>query len=65
MLVRDCNGKIIIVSKEYCVTEKIFNEKLYNIRLGYIELFNYCFENNRQTITNNKIKNNINFDSDD
>jgi len=58
MLVRDCEGKIIIISKEYCVTEKIYNEKLYNIRLGYTDLFNDCFVSN--SYHNKVTKNNCN-----
>jgi hypothetical protein len=36
MLVRDVEGRLIIISRADCKNEHTYNEKLYNIRLGYI-----------------------------
>lgn len=62
MLVRDCNGKIIVVSRETCDTERVYNEKLYNIRIGYTNIFNNCFENTKiYTEKNMKYNKNIKY----
>jgi hypothetical protein len=39
MLVRDENGKIVIVSRSNCKNEIVYNEKLYNIRLEYLKKY--------------------------
>ena len=35
MLVRDAEGRIIIVSRKDSKNENVYNEKIYNIRLNY------------------------------
>jgi hypothetical protein len=39
MLVRDVNGLIVIISRSECKNEKVYNEKLFNIRLKYVEKY--------------------------
>lgn len=35
MLVRDLEGRLIIVYRNDCKNEHVYNEKLYNINFGY------------------------------
>ena len=39
MLVRDINGKIVIVSRKDCKNEILFNKKLYDIRFNYTKKY--------------------------
>jgi len=39
MLVRDENGKLIIISRSDCKNEYAYNEKIYNIRLNYTKIY--------------------------
>jgi hypothetical protein len=39
MLVRDSDGRLIIISRKDCKNETVYNEKLYNIRLNYTRKF--------------------------
>jgi hypothetical protein len=39
MLVRDSEGRLIIVSRAECKNENAYYEKLYNIRLGYTKKY--------------------------
>ena len=43
MIVRDADGKIIIISRKDCRNEKVYNEKLYNIRLEYCKKYKSVF----------------------
>jgi len=40
MLVRDINGTLIIISRAECKNESVYNQKLYDIRLGYTTKYN-------------------------
>jgi hypothetical protein len=39
MIVRDADGKLIIISRNDCKNETVYNEKLYNIRLAYCKKY--------------------------
>lgn len=39
MLVRDSEGRLVIVSRKDCKNERVYNEKLYNIRLNYTKKY--------------------------
>lgn len=39
MLVRDCEGRLIIISRKDCKNEAVYNEKLYNVRVGYVKKY--------------------------
>jgi hypothetical protein len=39
MLVRDSEGRLIIISRKDCKNENVYNEKLYNIRLDYTKKY--------------------------
>jgi len=39
MLVRNADGKIVIVSRNNCKNEIVYNEKLYNIRLEFTKKY--------------------------
>lgn len=39
MLVRDSEGRLVIVSRKDCKNESVYNEKLYNIRLNYTKKY--------------------------
>lgn len=39
MLVRDSEGRIIIISRKDCKNESVYNEKIYNIRLNYTKKY--------------------------
>ena len=43
MIVRDADGKIIIISRNDCRNESVYNEKLYNIRLAYCKKYKSVF----------------------
>ena len=43
MIVRDADGKLIIISRNACKTETVYNEKLYNIRLEYCKKYKSVF----------------------
>jgi hypothetical protein len=45
MLVRDADGKIIIVSRKQCKNELIYNEKIYSIRSTYLPKYKSIFLN--------------------
>jgi len=40
MIVRDIDGNIVIVCRSKCKNESVYNEKIYNIRLNYINKYN-------------------------
>jgi hypothetical protein len=58
MLIRDINGKINIISRSSCDTESAYNEKIYQIYLGYTRMYKSTFEYNLFEYT--KVNNNIN-----
>ena len=39
MLVRDSEGKLIIISRKDCKNESVYNEKIYNIRLNFTKKY--------------------------
>jgi len=39
MLVRDSEGRLIIISRRDCKNESVYNEKIYNIRLNYTKKY--------------------------
>jgi|688.fasta_scaffold2435195_2 hypothetical protein len=39
MLVRDSEGRLIIISRKDCKNENVYNEKIYNIRLNYTKKY--------------------------
>ena len=43
MIVRDVDGKLIIISRKECRNEKVYNEKLYNIRIEYCKKYKSVF----------------------
>ena len=45
MLVRDSEGRIIIVSRKDSKNESVYNEKIYNIRLNYTKKYKSVFIN--------------------
>ena len=59
MLIRDSEGRLIIISRKDCKNEKVYNEKLYNIRLNYTNKFKSVYVNPKpstNTLNNNTIK---------
>jgi len=48
MIVRDADGKLIIISRNTCKNEAVYKEKLYNIRLGYCKKYKSVLVNNRE-----------------
>lgn len=52
MLVRDSEGKIIIISRKDCKNETVYNEKIYNIRLSYTKKYKSVFINPKIEILN-------------
>lgn len=45
MLVRDSEGRLIIISRRDCKNESVYNEKIYNIRLNYTKKYKSVFIN--------------------
>ena len=39
MLVRDSEGRLIIISRKDCKNESVYNEKIYNVRLNYTKKY--------------------------
>ena len=39
MLVRDVDGNVIIINRKDCKNEAVYNNRLYNIRLGYTTIY--------------------------
>ena len=39
MLVRDSDGRLIIISRKDCKNESVYNEKIYNVRLNYTKKY--------------------------
>jgi len=39
MLVRDSEGKIILICRKDCKNESVYNEKIYNIHLSYTKKY--------------------------
>ena len=56
MLVRDSEGRLIIVSRAECKTENTYYEKLYNIRLGYTKKYKSVTINPKDLLKNETIK---------
>ena len=59
MLVRDSEGRLIIISRKDCKTEKVYNEKLYKIRLNYTNKFKSVYVNPKpsaNTLNNYAVK---------
>jgi hypothetical protein len=43
MLVRDSEGRLVIISRKDCKNERSYNDKIFNIRLNYLKKFkNVC-----------------------
>jgi hypothetical protein len=57
MLVRDCEGRLIIISRNDCKNETVYNEKLYNIRLAYTQKYKSVIVNPPKDKDNNNDKN--------
>ena len=47
MLVRDAEGRIIIVSRKDSKNENVYNEKIYNIRLNYTKKYKSVLINHK------------------
>lgn len=45
MLVRDSEGRLIIISRKDCKNEIIYNQKIYNIRLNFTKKYKSVFIN--------------------
>jgi hypothetical protein len=45
MLIRDVNGRIVIISRSECRNEKVYYEKLYNVCLPYTKKYKSIFVN--------------------
>jgi hypothetical protein len=63
MIVRDVDGKLVIISRNDCRNETVYNEKIYNIRLAYGKKYksiSYNKLNNFPKDFYNKIIKNIN-----
>lgn len=52
MLIRDADGKLNIVFRQKCKNEKVFNEKIYQIRSTYINNFKSVFLNPPKVLDN-------------
>jgi hypothetical protein len=57
MLVRDIDGRLVIISRSNCKNEKIYNEKLYNIRLAFSKKYKSVFINPPKDVIKNKVIN--------
>ena len=53
MIVRDVDGKLIIISRSDCKNEKVYNEKLYNIRLDYCKKYKSIFNSSPKDFSKN------------
>ena len=51
MLVRDVDGRIVIISRSECKNEKVYNEKLYQVRLKYVDKYTNVVLNIPKNIT--------------
>lgn len=56
MLVRDSEGKIIIISRKDCKNESVYNQKIYNIRLNYTKKYKSVFINSKEVALNKDVK---------
>lgn len=52
MLVRDSEGRLVIISRKDCKNESVYNEKLYNIRLNYTKKYKSVIINPKSPIKN-------------
>jgi len=50
MLVRDSEGRLVIVSRKDCKNESVYNEKLYNIRLNYKKKYKSVIINPKEPV---------------
>ena len=55
MLLRDIDGKLIIISRKDCKNEKAFNGKIYNVRLPYTKIYKNIFINDPKVVSNKVI----------
>ncbi len=53
MLVRDSEGRLIIISRKECKNENVYNDKLFNIRLKYTNKYKNIFVNSTKITLNN------------
>lgn len=62
MLVRDVDGRLVIVGRNDCKNEQVYNEKIYNIRKEYTKKYKCVSDYTNNTVhTNQK----LNTSSDD
>lgn len=50
MLVRDSEGRLVIISRKDCKNESVYNEKLYNIRLNYTKKYKSVIINPKEPV---------------
>lgn len=50
MLVRDIDGRIVIISRSECKNEKVYNEKLFNVRLQFVNKYKNVVLNSPKNI---------------
>jgi hypothetical protein len=55
MLLRDIDGKLIIISRKDCKNEKAYNTKIYNARLPYTKIYKNIFINDPKVVSNKVI----------
>jgi hypothetical protein len=65
MLVRDSEGRLVIISRKDCKNESVYNEKLYNIRLNYTKKYKSVIINPKVPVLNKLNKENSKDFTDD
>jgi predicted transcriptional regulator len=50
MLVRDVHGRLIIIFRNECKNEKVYNEKIYNLMFEYTNKYKSMITNNPKLI---------------
>ena len=65
MLVRDSDGRLVIISRKDCKNESVYNEKLYNIRLNYTKKYKSVIINPKVPVLNKLNKENSKDFTDD
>ena len=45
MLIRDIDGRLVIIARKDCKNENVYNEKIFNIRLPFTQKYKSVFVN--------------------
>lgn len=55
MLVRDIEGRIVIISRSDCKNEQVYNNKLFNVRLPFVNKYKNVVLNTPKNIQQTSI----------